>query len=109
MSEMQALHLSKEDFEERILPAQAALVDFWASWCGPCRAVGPIVDRLAGQYEGKAIVGKVNIDEEMELAQQYGVSTIPSLLFFRNGKVVNTLVGARSEGEYQEALNELLS
>ena len=67
------------------------------------------LDRLAEQYDGKAVVGKVNIDEEMELAQQYGVSTIPSLLFFQNGKVVHTLVGARSEREYQEALNQLLS
>ena len=109
MSENQALHLNKEEFEKRILPAQAALVDFWASWCGPCRAVAPVVDRLAQQYDGKVVVGKVNIDEEMELAQQYAVTTIPSLLFFQNGRVVETLVGVRSEEDYRQAMDALLS
>lgn len=94
MSEMQALHLSKEDFEERILPAQAALVDFWASWCGPCKMLSPIVDQIAGEANGFK-VGKINVDDEPQLAARFNVMSIPTLMVFKNGQVANTSVGVK--------------
>ena len=106
---MAVVKLTKENFDKEVMQSdKPVLIDFYADWCGPCQMMGPVVEEISNEVSD-AKVCKLNIDEEMELAQQYGVSTIPSLLFFQNGKVVNTLVGARSEGEYQQALNELLS
>lgn len=86
-----------------------ALVDFWAPWCMPCRRVGPIIERLAGEYEGRATVGKLNVDQNMAVARRYGISGIPTVGVFRNGKLVNQLVGAQSEHAYRKAVDSALA
>ena len=77
--------------------SQWVVVNFWATWCGPCRMVGPVVDELAGDYEGKAVVGKLNVDSDGAVAQQFGVRNIPTLLVFKNGEIVDKQVGATSK------------
>ena len=87
-------HVSDGNFAEEILKAdKPALVDFWAPWCGPCKAIGPLVETLAGQYHEKLKVAKINIDDNPKTAASYGVRSIPTLLLFKDGKVFDTLVG----------------
>ena len=91
---MEAIVITKENFEEQVLRAEKpVLVDFWAPWCTYCRRIAPAVDQVAGQYGEQMVVGKVNVDEQPELAERFGVETIPTLLVFRNGQLVNRSVG----------------
>tara|TARA_B100000809_G_scaffold241805_1_gene265319 strand:- start:420 stop:737 length:318 start_codon:yes stop_codon:yes gene_type:complete len=100
-----ALEITDENFQEVVLNSdKPVLVDFWATWCGPCRTVGPIVDELATDLEGKAIVGKVNVDDNSETPQTYGIRSIPALLIFKNGEVVDKLVGAVPKSQLLEKL-----
>ena len=93
---MTALKLTQDNFEHEVLKAdKPVLVDFWAPWCGPCRMVSPIVEEIAGEVAGRAKVGKVNVDEEPELAARYGVMSIPTLIVVKDGKVVSSTVGAQ--------------
>lgn len=99
------LKLTKDNFEQQVLQAdKPVLVDFWATWCMPCRMIAPVVEELAEAYVGKAYVGKVNVDEEGELAMRYHVSSIPTLILFQGGKEKERLVGVQSK----ETLEELL-
>ena len=105
MSAPNIVTLTKESFAKEVLESpQPVLVDFWAEWCGPCKMLGPILDELAGEYEGRVRIGKVNIDEHQELATQFGISSIPTLLLFRKGQVANQIVGLRSKRELKAAL-----
>lgn len=95
---MSIKHLTEENFKQEVLNAgQPVLVDFYADWCGPCKALTPVLTELASEFQGKATIGKVNIDENSALATEYGISSIPTLLLFRNGKPANKLVGMRSK------------
>ena len=89
-----ALQLTTENFKEKALAENTvALVDFWAEWCGPCRLIGPVVEELATEYDGKAVIAKVNVDVEGDIAGDYGIMSIPTLLFFKNGQLVDKQVG----------------
>jgi thioredoxin 1 len=96
-------------FEEVVLKStKPVLVDFWAAWCGPCRMVGPIIEEIASEYEGKAVVGKVDVDANQEFAAKYGVRNIPTVLVFQNGEVVGRQVGVAPKNTYTEAIDALL-
>ena len=101
--------LTKENFDGEVIKSDLPyLVDFWASWCGPCRMVSPIIDELAEEYKGKLKVGKVNVDEQGELASEYAVVSIPTIMIIRNGKVEEKLVGARSKDEFCDLIDSIL-
>lgn len=100
--------LTQENFEAEVLKsAKPVLVDFWAEWCGPCKMIAPLLDELASEYDGKVKFGKINTDDQQQLASKYGVSSIPTLLFFKNGQVVNQMVGARGKRDFKAALDSV--
>lgn len=101
--------LNKNNFEEEVTKAsKPVVVDFWASWCGPCQMLSPIIDNLAAEYEGKLKFCKVNVDEEAELAAANAIVSIPTIIIFKNGKVVERLVGARSQDEFEDILDNYI-
>jgi len=100
-----ALEFTDSNFKETVLDSEkVAIVDFWAEWCGPCRIVGPIVEELAKEYEGKANIGKVNVDDNPGISQQYGIRNIPTILFIKNGEIVDKQVGAASRQVLEQKL-----
>lgn len=95
-----------QNWESDVLKGdQLVLVDFWAAWCGPCRMIGPVVEELADEYAGKVLVGKLNVDEQNEVASKYGVMSIPTLLLFKNGEIVDKVVGFRSKQDLAKMLD----
>ena len=100
--------LTKSNFNETILANRIVLVDFWASWCGPCRMVSPVIDQLAAEYDGEVLVGKVNVDDEGALAAEYAVVSIPTVILFKDGKPVEKLVGAHSLDDYADMIDGVL-
>ena len=101
-----ALEITDASFEEVVLRSdKPVLVDFWAPWCGPCRMVSPIVDEISSEYEGRAIVGKVDVDANQEFAAKYGVRNIPTVLIFKNGEVVDKQVGAAPKNTYTSKID----
>lgn len=101
----QPLHLTDETFQQTVADGTVVLVDFWAAWCGPCRAIAPIMDELAGEYEGRAKIAKVDVDNNQRTALEYGIRSIPALLIFKGGKVVDTIVGAVPKNYITDRLN----
>ena len=103
---MSELTVTKANFEQEILNSdKPALVDFWAPWCMPCRMIAPIVEEIAEETAGKAVVGKVNVDDEGELAMRYGVASIPTLIVFKNGQITNQALGAMPKEQIEALLN----
>mgnify|MGYP002675954169 CR=1 FL=1 len=102
---MAELTITQQNFEQEVLLAkEPVLVDFWATWCGPCRMLAPVIEEIANEYAGKVKVGKVNVDDELELALEYGVSSIPTVMVFQNGEVKETSVGYRPKEEIEQLL-----
>jgi thioredoxin 1 len=100
--------ITKENFAELKAGNLPLVVDFWATWCGPCRMVGPIIDELAKQYDGKIVVGKCDVEDNEELAAEFGIRNIPTILFFKNGEVVDKLIGAQSKAKFEEKFEAML-
>ena len=101
-------HFNQETFQQAISSGKPVLVDFWATWCGPCRMMAPIIDELAADYEGRAIVGKVDVDEEGDLAQRYGIMSIPTMILFKDGERVQQIVGARPKAQIADMIDQAL-
>lgn len=101
-------HWKTPDFNAAVDAAPLAMVDFWASWCGPCKMLSPVIENIAAQYDGKALVGKVNVDEEPDLARQFGVMSIPTVVFLKNGQEFNRKVGVMPAEAFTAILDENL-
>ncbi len=102
------MEFTEQNFQE-VLDSNAVVVaDFWATWCGPCKMVGPIIESLAKDYEGKALIGKVDIEENTELTDKYGIRNVPTVLFFKNGQLVDKQVGAGPRNVFEDKLKALL-
>lgn len=100
--------LSNENFNKEVLNSEKpVLVDFWATWCGPCKMIALIISEISEEFNNKVKVGKVNVDEEKELAIKYGISSIPTLVIFKDGKIAKTLIGFRPKEEIKEVLNNI--
>lgn len=99
-------HINIDNFENEVLKSEkVVLVDFFATWCGPCKMIAPVIAEIAERYEGKVKVGKVNVDDENELAMKYQISSIPTLVLFKDGKVANTKIGLCSKSEIENMIN----
>ena len=102
---MAEIIITEQNFEEEVLKSEIpVLVDFWATWCGPCRMLAPIIEQIANEQEGKVKVGKINVDEEMNLAAAFGVQSIPTVMVFKDGKVTNMAVGVRPKAQLEAML-----
>jgi thioredoxin 1 len=108
MASENVITASESNFKDTVLSsAQPVLVDFWAEWCGPCKMIAPVLDELANEYNGKVKVAKVNIDENQSLAAQYRVTAIPTLLVFKDGQVMEQMVGAKSKRDLKASLDKV--
>lgn len=106
---MSRLHMNSEDFQNIVLDnKEPVVVDFWATWCGPCKMLAPTIEEIADELDGKIAVGKVDVDENRELAVKYGVMSIPTVIYFKNGEEVTRLIGVQSREKLLETANKLL-
>lgn len=100
-----AQEITDSNFKEKVLDSdKLSMLDFWAEWCGPCRAIGPVVEELSKEYEGKVNVGKIDVDKNPDLSAQYGITSIPAILFVKGGKVVDKLIGAQPKSNFVKRL-----
>ena len=100
--------MTSDNFDQEVLKsAQPVLVDFWAEWCGPCKMIAPLLNELATEYDGKAKIAKVNVDDSQNLAAQFNINSIPTLLFFKNGQVVDQVVGVKSKRDLKTKLDQI--
>ncbi|MBQ7686140.1 MAG: thioredoxin [Bacteroidaceae bacterium] len=102
------MEITSQNFNEVIAQDKPVVLDFWATWCGPCKKIAPLIEELAAEYEGRAIIGKVNVEDEDELASQFGIRNIPTVLFIKNGTVVDKQVGACPKSELENKLTAIL-
>lgn len=102
------IHFDQQSFDRALADQPLVMVDFWAEWCGPCKMLGPVIDQIAAQYQGKAVVGKVDVDREGALAQRYGVMSIPTVLFFKNGVEIDRKVGVMPAAVFTQILDRAL-
>ena len=102
------LEITSQNFEEVKQQGQPVLIDFWATWCGPCKRLGPIIEEIAAEYDGKAIIGKCDIEENDDLTEQFGIMNVPTVVFLKDGKEVDRVVGLAMKNVYQDKLNALL-
>lgn len=103
-----ALAINKDNFESLLASEQLVVIDFWAEWCGPCRMIGPIVEELAAEFEGRAVIGKCDVEENDEISMKYGVRNIPTIIFLKGGEVVDKQVGATSKDALKAKIEKLL-
>ncbi|MDY0268493.1 thioredoxin [Trichloromonas sp.] len=109
MASDKVLQLSDDSFENEVLKSSTpVLVDFWATWCAPCKAIGPVIDSLAGEYDGKVKIAKLNVDENPATPGQYGVRGIPTLILFKDGKIIDQLVGAAPKSQLENLIKKAL-
>lgn len=102
------VELTDQTFEAQIKQDLPVLVDFWAPWCGPCRAVAPILEKLAAAYQGRLVIAKMNVDDNQQTPSKFGVRSIPNLIFFKGGQVAEQVVGGRSESEFKALIDKVL-
>lgn len=102
------LYLTRETFDATLASPEPVLVDFWATWCGPCRMIGPVIEELAAEYKGKAKVCKVDVDEQPELAERFQVMTIPTVIVFKNGQIAEKTIGAKSKQAFAQMIDKHL-
>ena len=103
-----AMEITDANIAGLMAEGKPMILDFWATWCGPCQMIGPMIEELAEEFNGKIIIGKVNVDENSDLRSQYGIRNIPTILFFKGGEMVSKLVGAQSKAKLQEEAQKLL-
>ena len=103
-----ALEITDSNFQEILAERRPVVMDFWAPWCGPCKMVGPIIDELATEYDGKVIIGKCDVDENGDVAAEYGIRNIPTVLFFKNGELVDKQVGSAPKSAYVAKIEAIL-
>lgn len=103
-----AFVFTDDNTEQEIQSGKPVVIDFWATWCGPCKKLAPVIDELATKYEGQVMIGKYNLDDDNDIAANYQISGLPTLLFFKNGEVVKRLVGARPASEIESNIKDLL-
>lgn len=103
-----ALEITDNNYKEILAEGKPVVIDFWAPWCGPCKMVGPIIDELAAMYEGEVIIGKCDVDENTELPVEYGIRNIPTVLFFKNGELVDKQVGSVPKSAFDEKIKKMM-
>lgn len=109
-TETQPIAVTERDFADKVLQSEKpVLVDFWAAWCAPCRALGPIIDSLSADFDGRVTIAKVDVDANQQVAMHYGIRSIPTVMLFDNGQVVDTFIGVRPKGDYETSLKKVLA
>ena len=103
-----AKEFTDANFDELLSSNKVVVADFWATWCGPCKAMGPSIDELATEYEGKALIGKVDVEENNDLAEKYAIRSVPTIIFFKDGEMVDKMVGLQSKAVLEARIKELL-